>query len=252
MLRSTLAVGCVLAATAVAGCSTGRDGGSELDVLVPPSSSKSQGKQQGKNKMELEPKEVAWRVGIMHEDLPSFFADNRAANGDTLSGKATLVWCTASYPSEKLRIARDQVLFPGPGLSIYDAVSSEVVVYRRGGAAQAMKEMRTAISNCPSTRVLPAVGGGGVVHAAISMLPRARGWRDNAYAFAVTLSGDFSWSGAIVYQVKGDVLAAVTVTSQYRALLGRLGAVVNRRLEKYAGQVDGEKVPKATKSARPV
>jgi hypothetical protein len=28
--------------------------------------------------------------------------------------------------------------------------------------------------------------------------------------------------------------------------------VVNRRLEKYAGQVDGEKVPKATKSARPV
>jgi hypothetical protein len=69
-------------------------------------------------------------------------------------GTRTLDLCgTANYPSEKLRTSRLQVEY----LRRYDrlGLSNEVVTYKPGGAAQAMRELITHATGCPHRAILP-------------------------------------------------------------------------------------------------
>jgi len=60
----------------------------------------------------------------------------------------TLDLCgTSNYPSEKLRTARLQVNYLKPKAQY--AISNEVVTYKPGGAAQAMRELAQHAAHCP-------------------------------------------------------------------------------------------------------
>jgi hypothetical protein len=69
-------------------------------------------------------------------------------------GTRTLDLCgTSNYPSEKLRTARVQVDYLRKKGTI--GLSNEVVTYKAGGAAQAMREVIAHAVQCPHRPVLP-------------------------------------------------------------------------------------------------
>jgi hypothetical protein len=62
-----------------------------------------------------------------------------------------------NYPSEKLRVDRVQVNYAKRG-SVFQ-LSNEVVRYKSGGAAQAMREVIRHATTCPSSPVAPGEQG---------------------------------------------------------------------------------------------
>src|SRR3954462_12911788 len=73
-------------------------------------------------------------------------------DGSGVKGTVTLDLCgRTGYPSEQLRTARLQVNYLKNGSVI--GLSNEVVQYRAGGAAQAMREVVSHALNCPSTPI---------------------------------------------------------------------------------------------------
>jgi len=82
--------------------------------------------------------------------------------GDVLQGQVTLDLCGFKFRSEALRLARLQLSYihnngTGPFLS------NEVVVYKHGGAALAMRELRKAVAHCPKGFVKSPVPGAGLI-----------------------------------------------------------------------------------------
>ena len=78
---------------------------------------------------------------------PTFVMQQRPDGHGT--AERTLDLCgTANYPSEKLRTARLQVNYLEPTATY--AISNEVVTYKAGGAAQAMRELAQHAANCPN------------------------------------------------------------------------------------------------------
>ena len=87
---------------------------------------------------------------ISPEKLDSDWSMALADSGDTLHVN-TLDLCGAAYPSDALRTARRQVQY---GSSSDDMqVSNEIVTYKPGGAAQALKEVQQAVASCPGGKV---------------------------------------------------------------------------------------------------
>ncbi|HWS45217.1 MAG TPA: hypothetical protein VN636_05090, partial [Acidimicrobiia bacterium] len=78
-------------------------------------------------------------------------------HGTDAAGTATLDLCNGTYPSEKLRTARRQVIVAdaqGNGV-----LSTEAVLYRSPAAtAQAFTELRNVTAHCPSKPVASPVG----------------------------------------------------------------------------------------------
>jgi hypothetical protein len=73
-------------------------------------------------------------------------------------GTRTLDLCGVNnYPSEKLRTARIQVDYGRNGSAL--GLSNEVVTYKSGGAAQAMREVIHHATHCPHTPISPGVQG---------------------------------------------------------------------------------------------
>jgi hypothetical protein len=62
-----------------------------------------------------------------------------------------------NYPSESLRLTRMQVNYGAIGNDL--SLSNEVVTYKAGGAAQAMRELAEHADHCPKTPVAPGVQG---------------------------------------------------------------------------------------------
>jgi len=82
---------------------------------------------------------------------PGYVMLNRK-DGKGVKGTVTLDLCGRSgYPSEKLRTARLQVNYLKQNSVI--GLSNEVVRYRPGGAAQAMREVISHAVNCPATPI---------------------------------------------------------------------------------------------------
>jgi hypothetical protein len=79
-----------------------------------------------------------------------------ATNGVGLKNR-TLDLCGVDYPSEKLRTGRLQVNYLRNGGML--GLSNEVVVYKAGGTAQAMREVIAHATHCPSTPIAPGVQG---------------------------------------------------------------------------------------------
>jgi len=68
-------------------------------------------------------------------------------NGNLVQGQVTLNLCGAGYASERFRMTRLQVNYASLAMPI--AISNEVVTYRSGGAAQAMREVTRRATTCP-------------------------------------------------------------------------------------------------------
>jgi phage tail protein X len=74
-------------------------------------------------------------------------------DGRGVNGTVTLNLCGTDYPSERLRSARLQVDYLKNRSAL--ALSNEVVAYREGGAAQAMREVVAHALGCPA-RPMPS------------------------------------------------------------------------------------------------
>jgi hypothetical protein len=125
-------------------------------------------------------------------------------------GVPTLDGCGLRYPSEKLRTARVQVVYGSRTSAL--VVSNEVVAYRPGGAAQALREATASIGRCPRGKV--KAGKGTVVYR-LTRLPAASvppGGVGIAYSAVYTEAGKSERVEAVaVYVRNGDTLSGVYV-----------------------------------------
>ena len=69
-------------------------------------------------------------------------------NGNLVNGQVTLNLCGSGYASERFRTKRLQVNYAS--VEMPTAISNEVVTYRSGGAAQAMREVTRRAATCPN------------------------------------------------------------------------------------------------------
>lgn len=90
------------------------------------------------NKLVLAPSQVGTGYVLMHRQ-----------DGAGVKGTVTMDLCgRTGYPSEKLRTARLQVNYAAQNNPL--GLSNEVVAYRAGGAAQALREAAHHADNCPN------------------------------------------------------------------------------------------------------
>jgi hypothetical protein len=132
-----------------------------------------------------------------------------------------------SYPSESLRVDRLQVDYLKKQEPI--GLSNEVVRYKPGGAAQAMREVRRHARACPARPVDTGLSGVGPLRFTITVLRDAKLAKDSI-AVRVRAVGKLSSGRRVdqtsyaVYQRVGDVLSGVysfgpnTATQQRFAL----------------------------------
>jgi len=78
-------------------------------------------------------------------------------DGHGVKTQVTLDLCGNDYPSETLRVTRLQTNYLHRGTTT--GISNEVVTYRPGGAAQAMREVIRHATNCPTSPVPSGVQG---------------------------------------------------------------------------------------------
>ncbi|MGH9223191.1 MAG: hypothetical protein ACRD2W_05275 [Acidimicrobiales bacterium] len=96
-------------------------------------------------------------LSVKQEDVPHDFIVSLWPNGDRVEGEVTLNMCSATYPSEALRIARRQT-------AVFDTqerlvLSTEAVAYQTPAAtAQVFQELRDAQTNCPKGFMQPPNG----------------------------------------------------------------------------------------------
>jgi hypothetical protein len=79
------------------------------------------------------------------------------ADGRGVKGTVTMNLCGTDYPSEALRASRLQVNYAARGTAL--GLSNEVVAYKAGGAAVAMREVIAHARGCPSTPLPSGVPG---------------------------------------------------------------------------------------------
>jgi hypothetical protein len=100
---------------------------------------------------------VLGRLGLRHGDVAGDRTVFLYAKGNTLQDP-TLDLCNATFPSERLRSARLQLV--DVNASGDASLSSEAVLYRSpAAAAQAFSEIRRARADCPGTPVKSPVDG---------------------------------------------------------------------------------------------
>lgn len=127
-------------------------------------------------------------------------------------GTRTLDLCgTDNYPSEKLRTSRLQVEY----LRKYDrlGLSNEVVTYKPGGAAQAMRELIAHATHCPHTPISPGEQGLPSLTFTITVLKDSHLLKDSL-AVRVRVTGTVKGKKVdqisyAVYQRSGNVLSGV-------------------------------------------
>jgi hypothetical protein len=134
----------------------------------------------------------------------------RFPGGSQVAGQVTLDLCGYTFRSEALRLARLQVGYARAGVPV---VSNEVVAYKPGGAASALRELRTAIARCPSGYVSSSVRGVGQLKNRIQHFGAA-GTLPGSVAIVdhVTekLNGKTrSYDAVLVFQARRDVLSGV-------------------------------------------
>ncbi|MDX6474804.1 MAG: hypothetical protein QOH95_315 [Gaiellaceae bacterium] len=134
-------------------------------------------------------------------------------HGSDVQGQVTLDLCGFKFRSEKQRSARLQLSFirntgGGPFLS------NEVVAYKPGWAARAMRELRTAVARCPKGFVKSSVPGAGLIKnqfdpiKSSKFLPGAVGLIDHITE-QVGTKKPLRFDSLLVYQARGNVLSGV-------------------------------------------
>jgi hypothetical protein len=132
-------------------------------------------------------------------------------DGHGVAGLVTLDMCGFTFRSEQLRTARLQVNYVRPGSPV--KLSNEVVTYRPGGAAEAMREVAAAARSCPTTPVASTVQGVGPVSYRVRRTT-AHELLPGAVVLRIHVSGTVrgkhvSEANLAVYQRSGDILSAL-------------------------------------------
>jgi hypothetical protein len=126
------------------------------------------------------------------------------------TAQRTLDLCgTSNYPSERLRVDRLQVDYLKQGAVL--ALSNEVVTYKAGGAAAAMREVAQHAANCPKKPI--AFEGQPPLRYTITRIKDSKLVR-GAIALRIDVSGKINGKAVsairyAVYQRVGSVLSGV-------------------------------------------
>jgi hypothetical protein len=133
--------------------------------------------------------------------------------GAQIRNEVTLDICGYRFASESLRLARHQVAYGRQGQE-NASLSNEVVAYRSGGAAQALREVRAAIAHCPTGFVQSTVKGVGRLRNRFVPFPHP-GLLPGAIAYVDHVTEQLPnktvtrYDVVIVYQARHDVLSGV-------------------------------------------
>jgi hypothetical protein len=130
--------------------------------------------------------------------------------GNQVAGQITLDLCGYTFHSEALRLARLQVAYARAGVAV---ISNEVVAYKPGGAASALRELRTAIAHCPAGYVSSKVRGVGQLENRIHHFS-APGTLAGSIAIVDHITEKLngkaqSYDAVLVFQTRRDVLTGV-------------------------------------------
>jgi hypothetical protein len=135
------------------------------------------------------------------------------AGGRQVRNQVTLDLCGYRFTSEALRLARHQVAYVKQGTT-QEALSNEVVAYKPGGAARAMRELHDAIAHCPRGYVPTKVQGVGPMKNRLAplaqhgLLPGTVAEVDHVTELRPN-NTVASYVAIFVYQVRDDVLSGV-------------------------------------------
>lgn len=133
------------------------------------------------------------------------------SDGKGVKSQVTMSLCGTDYPSEQFRTARLQVNYLKPGSAL--GISNEVVTYRAGAAAQAIREAIHHAATCPSTPIDTGLNGLPKLTFRITRLTDPRLLKDSL-AVRVDVSGivngkRVAQTSYAVYQRLGNVLSGV-------------------------------------------
>jgi hypothetical protein len=139
------------------------------------------------------------------------YVQHSRADGRGVKGSVTLNICGTTYPSEKLRATRLQVDYVKQGTTV--GISNEVVTYRGGGAAQAMREVIQRALSCPHHPINSGVTGLPKLTFTITRLSDPRLLK-GSLAIRVVVTGTvagkhIAQTSYAVYQRLGNVLSGV-------------------------------------------
>lgn len=147
----------------------------------------------------------------------------------------TLDICGAEYPSDALRTARRQVQY-GPDTDDM-GVSNEIVTYRPGGAAQALKEVQQAVATCPGDKVQEKdMHGGMAIYHVQKLLVTGPKWLPGTLAYYVeidhldgttTTECEIFQSRANVVDIVYGAMDGQQVSSQTMALANAVAAALS-------------------------
>lgn len=162
------------------------------------------------------------------------------------TAQRTLDLCgTGNYPSEGMRVARLQVDYLKQNARL--ALSNEVVTYKPGGAAEAMKEVANHAATCPSTpiafegqpplrykitRIADSKLLQGAIALRVDVSGKVNGRKVSAIRFAVYQRHGNTLSGVYSYAVSG-----VSGAAQERFVLHAAEASAKTLRGKAAGGV---------------
>lgn len=157
--------------------------------------------------------ELLAAVSLTDHDMADGSVLQLLPGGDEVAGQISLDLCFADFPSESLRVGRNQVA----GTRADDAdlwVSSEAILYGTPEQAeQAMDELASARAGCPSGEEVTSTLTGNSGSWTFDDPPDS-GWTlpagiaRQSYAFTVT-SGDQSSSGTATYLRRGRMILAL-------------------------------------------
>jgi hypothetical protein len=171
------------------------------------------------------PAQTVARVVLRPAQVAPDVALKNFPGGNQVAGLVTLDLCGYTFHSEALRLARLQVAYTRGGIPV---ISNEVVAYKPGGAASALRELRTAIAHCPTGYVSSNVRGTGqlknsIQHISVSgLLPGSIAILDR---ITQKLNGKTTLFDAIlVFQARRDVLSGVYGYGQAQLPLARHAA----------------------------
>lgn len=133
------------------------------------------------------------------------------SDGHGVKTQVTLDLCGSDYPSETLRVARLQTNYLHQGT--LTGISNEIVTYRPGGAAQALREVTRHATSCPASPVPSGMKGVPALSYQITRIADSRLLK-GYLAVRVQVSGTLKGKHVsdvwyAVYQRRGDVFSGV-------------------------------------------
>ena len=137
-------------------------------------------------------------------------------DGDRVAGETSLDLCFGQFPSEQLRVGRNQVAVSDAAGEAW--ISSEAILYSvPEEAAQAMAELEAARDACPDTAVQPPKPDREPLTWTFSDPPDADwpqepGVLRQAYAFSATDAAGQAQAGTATYLQRGRMILALYAT----------------------------------------